>query len=165
MKKYVLILAVLLLFGLALSGCAKKATSTGETDAADTEDTAGGEPEDTADTTGTTGTEDTTDTLGGDEGTEVGMANPASVYCDELGFELEMREEAEGTAGYCKFPDGSECEEWAYYRGECSPGDSLAGRGEEPAETPNLSITQSDLDKLKSDIEGLEAEDLGGLSE
>jgi len=24
------------------------------------------------------------------------------------------------------FPDGSECEEWAYFRGDCQPGDSLA---------------------------------------
>ena len=33
-----------------------------------------------------------------------------------------MREEAGGTAGYCVFPDGSECEEWAYFRNECQPG-------------------------------------------
>ena len=26
-----------------------------------------------------------------------------------------------GTIGYCIFPDGSECEEWAYFRGECDP--------------------------------------------
>ena len=24
--------------------------------------------------------------------------------------------------GYCIFPDGSECEEWAFFRGECVPG-------------------------------------------
>jgi hypothetical protein len=26
-----------------------------------------------------------------------------------------------GQAGYCVFPDGSECEEWAFFRGECAP--------------------------------------------
>jgi putative hemolysin len=47
------------------------------------------------------------------------LANPASKYCVDLGYRLEMREESGGTAGYCVFPDGSECEEWALYRGEC----------------------------------------------
>ncbi len=47
------------------------------------------------------------------------MANPASKYCVEQGYKLEIREEAGGQVGYCIFPDGSECEEWAFYRGEC----------------------------------------------
>lgn len=53
---------------------------------------------------------------------DTGIANPASVYCEEQGYVLEMREEAAGTVGYCLFPDGTECEEWAFYRGECAPG-------------------------------------------
>jgi putative hemolysin len=52
----------------------------------------------------------------------VELANPASQYCVDQGFELEMRTTAEGTTGYCLFDDGTECEEWAYYRGECGPG-------------------------------------------
>jgi len=55
------------------------------------------------------------------------MPNPASVYCEENGGSLELRTDASGgVAGVCVFPDGSECDEWAYYRGECRPGDSLA---------------------------------------
>ena len=50
------------------------------------------------------------------------MANPASVFCEEQGFTLEMRENENGTYGVCVFPDGSECEEWAYFRGECKQG-------------------------------------------
>lgn len=51
------------------------------------------------------------------------IANPASVYCQEQGGTLEIRTGAEGgQVGYCLFDDGSECEEWAYYRGECQPG-------------------------------------------
>ena len=42
----------------------------------------------------------------------VGMANPASVFCTESGLEYVM----DGATGYCKFPDGSLVEEWAYYR-------------------------------------------------
>jgi inhibitor of cysteine peptidase len=48
------------------------------------------------------------------------MANPASVYCEQHNGTLEIRTDATGgQVGYCKFADGSECEEWAYYRGEC----------------------------------------------
>ena len=35
-----------------------------------------------------------------------------------------MREGQNGTSGFCIFPDTSECEEWAYFRGECRPGES-----------------------------------------
>jgi hypothetical protein len=53
----------------------------------------------------------------------MGMANPASVYCEEQGNKLEIRTASDGSqSGVCIFPDGSECEEWAYYRGECNPG-------------------------------------------
>ena len=39
---------------------------------------------------------------------------------------LEFRQdESGGVAGICTFPDGSECDEWAYFRKECQPGDSL----------------------------------------
>ncbi|MGD9047218.1 MAG: DUF333 domain-containing protein, partial [Anaerolineae bacterium] len=41
------------------------------------------------------------------------MANPASKFCVEQGYQLEIRDEAGGQVGYCLFPDGSECEEWA----------------------------------------------------
>ena len=51
------------------------------------------------------------------------LANPASVFCEENGGKLEIRDEADGQVGYCIFPDGSECEEWAFYRGECAPGE------------------------------------------
>ncbi|MEK6969029.1 MAG: DUF333 domain-containing protein [Nanoarchaeota archaeon] len=48
------------------------------------------------------------------------LANPASVYCQEQGGNLEIRTTADGSqTGYCKFNDGTECEEWAYYRQEC----------------------------------------------
>lgn len=50
------------------------------------------------------------------------VANPASVHCEEQGYNLEIRTDPDGSQyGVCIFPDGSECEEWAYYRGECKP--------------------------------------------
>jgi uncharacterized protein len=52
----------------------------------------------------------------------VGLPNPASQFCLEQGYQWEIRAEAGGEAGYCLFPDGTACEEWAFYRGECAPG-------------------------------------------
>ena len=50
------------------------------------------------------------------------MPNPASVYCKENGNTLEIQTAADGSqSSMCIFPDGSTCEEWAYFRGECGP--------------------------------------------
>jgi len=52
-----------------------------------------------------------------------GMPNPASVYCEEQGGTVEIRTGTDGGQyGVCIFSDGSECDEWAFFRGECSPG-------------------------------------------
>jgi putative hemolysin len=57
---------------------------------------------------------------------QANLPNPASVYCEENGGTLEIRiDDSGGQVGYCMFEDGSECEEWAFYRGDCKPGDSL----------------------------------------
>jgi len=48
------------------------------------------------------------------------LPNPASVFCEDQGFKFVSRTNEDGSqTGYCVFPDGSECEEWAYFRGEC----------------------------------------------
>lgn len=47
-----------------------------------------------------------------------GLANPASVYCEQQGGELEIQETAAGQVGYCVFDDGRICEEWAFYRNQ-----------------------------------------------
>ena len=48
------------------------------------------------------------------------LPNPASVYCEEQGGVLEIRTNLDGSqTGYCTFSDGSECEEWSYYRRVC----------------------------------------------
>jgi putative hemolysin len=52
-----------------------------------------------------------------------GMPNPASVFCEEQGGTIEVRESADGQYGVCVFEDGSECDEWAFYRGECKKGE------------------------------------------
>ncbi len=53
---------------------------------------------------------------------QVNMPNSASVYCEQNGNKLEIHTADDGSqSGICVFPDGSTCEEWAYYRGECGP--------------------------------------------
>jgi putative hemolysin len=51
------------------------------------------------------------------------MANPASVFCNQHTGKSLIVTNADGSqTGRCVFPDGSFCEEWAYFRGECKPG-------------------------------------------
>ncbi len=50
----------------------------------------------------------------------IGIPNPASFYCQEMGYELDLRDSDDGTAGICIFPDGKECEEWDFLSGSCS---------------------------------------------
>ena len=57
----------------------------------------------------------------------VGLANPAAVYCQKQGGQNETRSDEDGNQyGICKFSDGSECGNWAYFRGECAPGATAA---------------------------------------
>jgi putative hemolysin len=59
------------------------------------------------------------------QGSQTGLANmsnPASVHCQQQGHTSEIRTADDGSqSGVCIFTDGSECDEWAYYRGECLP--------------------------------------------
>ncbi len=53
---------------------------------------------------------------------DASLPNPASVFCEQQGYTLELRTAPDGSqGGACVFPDGSECDEWAYFRGECGP--------------------------------------------
>ncbi len=68
---------------------------------------------------------------------QANMPNPASVYCIEQGFKSEIRTAADGSqAGYCVFPDGSECDEWAYFRSECGPASQTSSPTEIPTAMP-----------------------------
>ncbi len=63
------------------------------------------------------------------------MANPAATHCVEKGGEVQIRKDADGgEIGFCVFPDGSACEEWAFFRGECTPGET-GGTESDPYDT------------------------------
>ena len=50
------------------------------------------------------------------------LPNPASAFCEQQGYKLEIRTAPDGSqSGVCIFTNGSECDEWAYFRGECLP--------------------------------------------
>ncbi len=62
---------------------------------------------------------------------QAALPNPASEYCEQHEGQLEIRTAADGSqSANCIFQDGSQCEEWAFYRGECEPGQGK----EDPAE-------------------------------
>jgi putative hemolysin len=49
------------------------------------------------------------------------LANPASTYCVNHGGALKMKTGPAGQYGICTFSNGSQCDEWQYFKGECSP--------------------------------------------
>lgn len=56
--------------------------------------------------------------------TSAGMANPASVACNQSGGIVEIKTDSTGGQyGMCTFANGTSCEEWALYKGEgCNTG-------------------------------------------
>lgn len=56
---------------------------------------------------------------------EANMSNPASVFCREQGGQVDIRTENGGQVGYCVFSDGSECEEWDFFNGQCIAANSV----------------------------------------
>lgn len=64
---------------------------------------------------------------------QANLPNPASENCEQRGGKLEIRTATDGSqSGVCVCSDGSECDEWAYYRGECAP----AGQNEPTVAPP-----------------------------
>ncbi len=67
------------------------------------------------------------------------LANPAAVFCEENGYDYQIQNEADGSqAGVCVFDDGSTCDGWAYFRGECGPDTA------EASETEDQLFTETD---------------------
>lgn len=50
------------------------------------------------------------------------LGNPASVFCVKNGGTLKIVNGPTGMYALCQFKDGTECEEWAFAREECNPG-------------------------------------------
>jgi putative hemolysin len=56
------------------------------------------------------------------------MANPASVYCNEHDGQSIIRTASDGSQlGICVFENGNECDEWLFFRGECTASSPVPG--------------------------------------
>jgi len=49
------------------------------------------------------------------------MGNPASENCVAKGGTVQVVETPAGQSGICVLPNGTRCEEWALFRGQCGP--------------------------------------------
>ena len=61
-----------------------------------------------------------------------GLADPAAVYCQSLGYQAAGEQ--------CAFPDGTSCEHWAFYRGQCGAARSFCNLhgGQVSSKTENM---------------------------
>ena len=67
---------------------------------------------------------------------DISLPNPAAVFCEQHAGRNENRTDSSGGQyGVCVFDDGSECDQWAFFRGECQPGQS--GLVPSPKPSPN----------------------------
>jgi len=66
------------------------------------------------------------------------MANPASVNCIDKGGKLDIvTDETGGQVGMCKLKVGTVCEEWAYFRGECTKDYDVVNKTENSCKVDN----------------------------
>jgi putative hemolysin len=95
--------------------------------------------------------------LSGCDGNKPGVANPAAIYCDDLGYEYRVVDSTEGQHGVCVFPDGSECDEWGFLAGKCGQAYSYCAKqgyglttktdGKNPF-TPEYSVCVRDREEI-----------------
>ena len=72
------------------------------------------------------------------------MPNPAAVYCEQQGWTITIvKDEEWNESGMCKLADGTEIDEWEYYR---------ANNPEETTETATPLYSEEDLNLAKSVI-------------
>lgn len=89
----------------------------------------------------------------------VWMANPASVYCEEQGGTVNIVKDEEGNEyGMCKLADGTEVEEWEYYRANNKESDSESTVAEQTnEETATESTTEETTTESTVSEENTEA--------
>lgn len=102
----------------------------------------------------------------------VGLGNPAAVYCQEMGYTYRIAHTEHGDRGICVLPDGTECDDWAFYRGECGRELSLCAtrghaiapeaNGDEFASESSVCLLPDGSQKTISELLGLRTKAMGG---
>ena len=81
------------------------------------------------------------------------LANPAAVYCGEQGYVSEIRTAEDGSqSGVCIFPDGSVCDEWAYFRDECAPGSDTVPAAVDPNQAQKDAIQNNAVEIVRKSL-------------
>ncbi|HHI02562.1 MAG TPA: DUF333 domain-containing protein, partial [candidate division Zixibacteria bacterium] len=50
----------------------------------------------------------------------IGVANPAAVYCRELGYQYDIVDGPNGQCGVCTFPNGTSADAWDFLKGKAA---------------------------------------------
>ena len=75
--------------------------------------------------------------------TTIWMPNPASVYCTEQGWTLNIVKDDEGNETWmCKLADGTEVEEWEYYRANNKTEGEVEAESETAAEVETGTVAE-----------------------
>jgi len=75
------------------------------------------------------------------------IANPASQYCVDQGGKLDTVADDDGSQrGVCTLQDGTVCDEWAFFNGECPCGECPQFMPPGPNFCPDGIIVQGDVD-------------------
>ena len=91
----------------------------------------------------------------------IGEANPASGHCSALGYTSRINETEAGQQGICIFPDGTECDRWAFYRGKC--GQEWSYCSLKGYDLKNLSRTEGWFNDGSVCLDGNTGEEIGNV--
>ena len=128
MKHTIKLFSLILAVAMLLSACAPATTPTAATQATAANKT----PAQLTDTTATAAQP------------PAAIPNPAAKYCVDQGNKSEIRTAADGSqSGVCKLPNGTECNEWSYFRRECSPAQEIQVTEAEQGKNITLNIGDS----------------------
>jgi putative hemolysin len=74
---------------------------------------------------------------------QLAMANPAAVACASAGGISLKTYDSKGEHGMCKLPSGQICEEWAFFKGDCTPSDDANTRTQAVSTDPTTATDKA----------------------